>query len=98
MDGVAREIGEKDYRKDIHSHICGDFYMPYPRCRHCNREETVIDLRDIPEDSYATGERIIGDLENLGWVVCRGIRMTMILIKFVSKEDGGMWTQEGTAE
>ena len=67
--------------------------MPYPRCRHCNQEETVIDLRDIPEDSYTTGERIIGDLENLGWIVCRGIRMTEENYSDINKicADGRWW-------
>ena len=35
-----------------------------------------MDLRDIPPTSYAPGDRIIGCLETLGWIVIRGVRTT----------------------
>ena len=43
---------------------------------HCCQPEFEIDLRDIPPNSYNTGDRIIGCLNTLGWVVCRGVRAT----------------------
>ena len=75
MDGVARETGEQVYRGNIHHHTCGDIYNDYPTCVHCKRRETVVDLRGVPPTSFVPGERIIGDLEELGWMVVRGVRI-----------------------
>ena len=36
----------------------------------------VIDLTGIPETSYQPGEAILGILNDYGWVVVRGIRVT----------------------
>ena len=75
MDGVAQETGEQIYRDGITYHTCGDIYEEHPTCVHCKRRETVVDLRGIPPTSYSPGERIIGDLEELGWIVVRGVRI-----------------------
>ena len=74
-DGVARENGEQVYRENIHYYKCGDIYNVETTCVHCNRKETVADLRGISPNSYVPGERIIGDLEELGWMVVRGVRI-----------------------
>ena len=75
MDGVAREIGDEVYRDDITSKICKEFYTRSPECSHCRKCEEIIDLRGILPTSYSPGDRIIGCLESLGWVVVRGIRI-----------------------
>ena len=75
MDGVARELGDAVYRKDRNRHTCRDLYKNNPTRPHCCIEETVIDLREVPINSYSPGERIIGDLTTLGWVVVRGVRI-----------------------
>ena len=74
-DGVARENGEQVYRENIHYHICGDIYNVEQVCVHCNRHETVVNFRGIGPQSYVPGERIIEDLEELRWVVVRGMRI-----------------------
>ena len=77
MDGVARELGENLYRDGITDKICQDLYKDYPQCLDClNLEGGVIDLSDVPSSSYNPGDIIIGDLEQLGWVVVRGVRVT----------------------
>ena len=49
-------------------------------CDHCqhtladNLDE--IDLSEVPENSYSPGDKIIGCLEELGWVVVRGVRVS----------------------
>ena len=82
MDGVAREIGDSLYRNHVHVHTCLCLYKKYSTCRFCNfnREtgkspESVVDLRGVPPTSYNPGDRIIGELDQFGWVVCRGIRI-----------------------
>ena len=74
-DGVARETGEQVYREGIHYHTCPDIHEEQPTCVHCNRRETVVDLRGISPQSYIPGKRIIGDLKELGWMVVRGVRL-----------------------
>ena len=41
----------------------------------CSTEAEIVDLSGISPTSFAPGERIIGCLEELGWVVIRGIRI-----------------------
>ena len=72
---MVRETGEQVYREGITYHICQDIYNEQPTCGHCKRIETVVDLRGISPQSYVPGERIIGDLEELGWIVVRGVRI-----------------------
>ena len=62
-DGVAREDGDQVYRTNITNKICKDMYKTLPKCLHCRRFETTIDLRDIPPNSYNPGDYIIGDLD-----------------------------------
>lgn len=51
-------------------------YKALPKCLDCQRHESVIDLRDIPANSYQSGDYIIGDLDEYGWMVVRGICVT----------------------
>ena len=74
-DGVAREKGNQVYRDDITDKVCEDFYEQDPACIMCSTEAEIIDLSGISPMSFAPGERIIGFLEKLGWVVIRGIRV-----------------------
>ena len=75
-DGVAREIGEQVYRSDITNLICKDLYKDKKECLQCRSWEQIIDLREIPKTSYQPGQRIIGCLETLGWIVVRGVPVT----------------------
>ena len=36
----------------------------------------MIDLRAVPQKVYTEGQRIIGDLKYMGWVIISSIRMT----------------------
>ena len=56
-------------------HTCQHLWDESPPCQLCQQPETVIDLSDIPAGSYRPGDRIIGDLKELGWVVVRGVRV-----------------------
>ena len=76
MDGVSREIGDQVYRESINSKICVDMYKENPNCINCRRWEEIVDLRGIPPTSFAPGDRIIGCLDTLGWIVVRGVRTT----------------------
>jgi len=51
-------------------------YKALPKCPDCQAQQRVIDLTDIPPNSYQPGEYIIGDLEEYRWKVVRGIRVT----------------------
>ena len=46
-----------------------------PTCLDCQRREAFVDLRGIGPNGYSTGERIIGNIETLGWVVARGVQI-----------------------
>ena len=74
-DGVAREYGDQVYRDDITNKICKDFYEEDPDCGNCSKEAEILDLRGVLPHSFAPGDRIIGCLKELGWVVIRGIRV-----------------------
>ena len=75
-DGIAREMGNKVYRTDISRHT---YKYLYDKCStNCDKyksDEVVIDLRSINDLSNLPGEKLIGDLKNLGWVVVRGVRI-----------------------
>ena len=75
-DGVLAELGDRVYQDKINEHICKDFYKDNLECEHCKEKEIVIDLRKVPDKSSNTGEHICGDLDKLGWVVLRGLKMT----------------------
>ena len=72
---MARDTGEQVYREVIHYHVRPDIYEEQPTCVHCNKRETIADLRGISPGIYVTGKRIIGDLEELGWMFIRGVRI-----------------------
>ena len=56
----------------------------------CKKEATVIDL--TPITGYVVGDRILGDLETLGWVVLRGVEVTeSISTKIDEIIDSGKW-------
>ena len=76
-DGVARVSGDEVFRVDIHKCTCKYLYTDkYNPCQHCRDEEMVIDLRGIQPHSYSPCDRIIGDLEKLGWEVYRTPRVS----------------------
>ena len=60
-------------------------YKALPTCMDCRRYESVIDLRDIPPGSYNPGDYIIGDLEEYGWKVVRGVRMSNEQYKVINR-------------
>ena len=72
-DGLAREHGDQVYPDNITNKICKDFYKQDVVCLNCCNEEEIVGLRSIPPWFYSPGQRIIGCLEELGWVVIRGI-------------------------
>ena len=74
-DGMAWENGDQVYRESIHVHTCCDIYKERPICIDCCRHDTVVDLRGIGLNSYSHGDRSIGDLDELGWIVARGVRI-----------------------
>ena len=74
-DGVVREQGDKVYRENITNKVCEEFHAEDPVCFNCCKEEEILDLSGVSPNSYASGERILGCLEELGWVVIRGIRI-----------------------
>ena len=73
MDDVAREIGDKVYRENVTNEIYKDLYTESPECSNYRKLEKIIDLHDISLTSYLPGDRIIGCLDSLGWVVVRCI-------------------------
>ena len=75
-DGVLRESGDRVYRENISRKICREMYKSRTGCQYCNIPSEVLDLRHIPKHSYNPGDRIMGDLDELGWIVVRGVRMT----------------------
>ena len=75
-DGIARVMGNKVYRNDIHQHTCKHLYDKCnTKCDKCKSDEVTIDLRGVKEKSFIPGEKVIGDLKELGWVVVRDIRI-----------------------
>ena len=73
IDSVAREIDYQVYHNNITTEIYKDLYTLSPKCLYCRKLEEIIDLRDILPKSYAPGDRIIGCLDSLVWVVIRCI-------------------------
>jgi len=80
MDGIGREDGSHIYRGNKTERTCEYMYEDNLECDHCqhtlgnNLDE--IDLSEVPENSYSPGDKIIGCLEELGWVVVRGVRVS----------------------
>ena len=75
MDGATHEIGDQVYRDNNTNKIYKDFYKDNPEYSNCRKVEEIIDLREISPTSYVLGYRIIGCLDELGWVVIRGIQI-----------------------
>ena len=97
-DTVSSESGKNVYRHDINNRICKHMYQNDGRCKHCFRDDRdemrVIDLTNLPETSYKPGEAILGQLDDYGWVVVRGLRVTPEVneaIKTVGKSKASQW-------
>ena len=45
-------------------------------CPQCLEDPFIFDLRDYPNNFYKPGEVMFGDLDVLGWVLVRGIRIS----------------------
>ena len=97
-DSVQSETGEKVYRHDISNRICKHMYQYDGKCKHCFCDNTdemrVIDLTNVPETSYKPGEPILGMLNDYGWVVVRGLRVTPEVndaIKSAAESRGSAW-------
>ena len=92
-DGVARVSGDEVFRKDIHKCTCKYLYNERNNpCEYCREEEILIDLRGIQPFSYSPGDRIIGDIEMLGWEVFRTPRVSADMeeeIRQISKLGNG---------
>ena len=69
------------YRENIHYHTCRDTYTEQPICIYCIRKENIVDLRGIGPNSHSPCERIIGDLDELGWMLVRGVRIDELTFK-----------------
>lgn len=79
MDGIGRDDGSNIYRGNKKDRTCEYMYEMNNECNHCQHDITCvldeIDLSEVPENSYNPGEKIIGCLEELGWMVVRGVRV-----------------------
>ena len=80
LDGIRREDGSTIYRGNKKDRTCEYMYKENNECRHCqqgvNSMLEEIDLSEVPENSYNPGDKIMGCLEELGWVVVRGVRVS----------------------
>ena len=56
--------------------LCKQFYEIDHNCSKCSESLKIFDLTNFPSTSYSPGQRMFGDLECLGWVICRGMRVT----------------------
>ena len=76
-DGVSREWGRGLHRDYHDMHMCKDATTEGSvPCHRCNQGETVIDLTDILPTSYPRpGELILGDLQQYGWCIFRGVNI-----------------------
>ena len=75
-DGVARTSGDRVHRENIHNRTCRYLYNGHEQCAHCKNAEILVDLRGIPKSSYAPGDRILGDIAELGWLIVRTSRVS----------------------
>ena len=64
-------LGKKKGRS-LRSNMCSS----WSDCQHCKKDVQNLDLRVIDNNSYQPGERIIGDLDESGWVVVRSGRVS----------------------
>ena len=64
------------HRENIHNRTCQYLYNGNECCAHCKDAEILVDLRGIPKSSYAPGDRILGDLPELGWLIVRTSRVS----------------------
>ena len=60
---------------DLHrkrTNICYHFEREETKCTKCNKGGCVIDLSHINMDGYNSGDIIIGDINDVGWIVVKG--------------------------
>ena len=74
-DGIAREADDRVYRWNVTNHICKDFYNKHPDCCECRKQEVLISLREVKENSFMEDNIIIGVLNDIEWVVVRWVRV-----------------------
>ena len=54
--------------------LCNNFTERTTKCGHCGPDsEFVLDLSEVTDDQYRSGEIIAGGLDTYGWVVVRGV-------------------------
>ena len=95
VEAIMKENGQQVYR-DFSNCFCPDCHSDSPRCDECKKGELFIDLTEVPEQSYITGDLIVGDIDLYGWVVLRGVKLnnaTKQAFERVSTEGRG---QNGT--
>ena len=73
-----RQDGSQVHR--IQQFLCKEFYHEKRKmkkvCSQCVEDPFIFDLRDYPNKFHKPGELMFGNLEVLGWVLVRGIRIT----------------------
>ena len=60
QDGINREVRDLMYRGNITNHTRKNFYKENHVCHECRKQEVVINLRQVNENSYMEGDRVIG--------------------------------------
>ena len=60
--------------ENITNHICKNFHEENPDCREFRKQEVMINLRKVKETSYMIGNRSIGYLNKIRWIVAKGVR------------------------
>ena len=63
------------YCGNITDHTCKEFYKENPDCHDCKKQKVMTNLRKVGETFYMEGNIVIGDLNDPGWVVVRGVRV-----------------------
>uniref|UniRef100_A0A7S2W040 Uncharacterized protein n=1 Tax=Eucampia antarctica TaxID=49252 RepID=A0A7S2W040_9STRA len=72
-DAVLREYGRSLYHHN-QNNLCTHIDKESSPCTHCNEGETVLDFtKFLPTQFNRPGQVIVGDLEQHGWVVFRGV-------------------------
>ena len=62
----------------INELICDDFLLSRKNTAHCTQcldDSFVLDLSDYLVSFYNPGDRILGGLKRLGWVLLKGVRI-----------------------
>ena len=64
------------YRDGMQHKTYACIYETNEKCVHCKNNELVIDLRGIAETSFQSGDQIIDDLKEYGWLNVQTPKLT----------------------